>query len=168
MHKGWIFSRNNLFWSEIPEWERFYLPIDVDGLAVLDVGAGEGETAKFFLEHGASKVICIESDNMAFRLLKINARERPIFALYKRFELADLDMNFDFMKMDIEGYEEVLLQTRLTKPSVLEVHGLQLRDKFEKQGWNIKYKVPSSRREASPLCYAYKNIPMHRKNGNTK
>jgi hypothetical protein len=40
--------------------------------------------------------------------------------------------------MDIEGYEEALLGVKLETPAAIEVHGLQLCDKFEAAGWRIK------------------------------
>jgi hypothetical protein len=44
---------------ELDDWHRNYLPI---GRVVLDIGAGNGETAQFYLNHGAEHVICIEPD----------------------------------------------------------------------------------------------------------
>ena len=76
---GWVFSkgRKEMFIGEYKEWEKWYLPIDVKGLIILDVGAGEGESARFFLEHGAKKVICIEMDDVCFKRLELNARGKP-------------------------------------------------------------------------------------------
>lgn len=84
-YDGWVFSneRKRLYIIEKPTWERNYLPISVKGKIVLDVGAGEGETAKFFLDHGAEKVICIEPDPKAFKLLELNARNRNMVCLNK-------------------------------------------------------------------------------------
>jgi len=45
--------------GELDMWHKHYLPI---GQTVLDVGAGCGETALFYLKHGAQRVICIEAD----------------------------------------------------------------------------------------------------------
>jgi SAM-dependent methyltransferase len=146
-----------MYINEYDEWLTYYLPIPVKDLVVLDVGAGEGETARFYLEHGARKVICIEPDTPSFKLLEKNAAGKPIMCLNKKFELTDLKMDFDFMKMDIEGYEETLLSASLKQPCVIEVHGLQLRDKFMKAGYNIRNFPMYS--EFGAVSYAYLNLP---------
>ena len=136
----WHFSESRLVLFLDEEWARYYLPIDVTGLTILDIGAGEGETAKFFLDHRASKVICIEPEPSAIQILEANALNHPgkIEVHPKFFELSDLSIKHDFMKMDIEGYEESLLNVaQLPAPSVIEIHGLQLRDRFKKQPYRI-------------------------------
>jgi len=133
------------------DWLKYYLPTSVKGLTVLDVGAGEGETARFFLEHGARKVLCIEPDEDCFVRLEKNSLGRPIECFHKRFNVGDLNLQFDFMKMDIEGYEEALLDVLVEKPCVVEVHGLQLREKFEKAGYTIR--TPNVR---GWISYAYR------------
>jgi hypothetical protein len=45
--------------NELDGWHRNYLPV---GKSVLDIGAGDGETCQFYLNHGAEHVICIEPD----------------------------------------------------------------------------------------------------------
>jgi SAM-dependent methyltransferase len=145
-----------MFIQEYPQWKRFYLPFSMRGLTVLDVGAGEGETARFFLENGAKKIVCIEPNHRAFEYLLGNARHRPMECFNKRFDLDDLVFRFfDFMKMDIEGYEEQLLGVQLEKPSVIEIHGLQLRDKFNGGGYMIKDVGHDDR---CCTCYAYWGI----------
>jgi hypothetical protein len=138
----WVFSKSKvvLIANESASWERHYLPVSVKDKVVLDVGAGEGETARFFLDHGAAKIICIEPEPIAAKTLEVNAFNHPgkIQIYPKFFELKDLSMKHDFMKMDIEGYEESLLGgKKLATPAVIEVHGLQLRDKFKKQNYRI-------------------------------
>lgn len=136
----WQFSDRRLGLFRDEDWSKYYLPIDVRGLTILDIGAGEGETAKFFLDHGAAKVICIEPEPTALKILQTNALNHPgkIVIYPKPFELSDLSIKHDFMKMDIEGYEEALLTIeQLPAPSVIEIHGLQLRDKFRKQKYRI-------------------------------
>jgi hypothetical protein len=157
--KGWKFSdcRKSMCLTEVDEWKKYYLPIDVKGLTVLDAGAGEGETAKFFLEHGAKKVICIEPDAQSFHNLADNALRHPITPINRKFQLSDLDLDCDFMKIDIEGYEEELLDVDIKKPVVLEVHGLQLRDKFRAKGYSIA-ESDYSGKNFSCLSFAYKNI----------
>ena len=67
-----------MFLSEYTKWKKWYLPPDhrkgIKGQVVLDVGAGCGETAYFFLKNGASKVISIEPDKKAFEILSENSR----------------------------------------------------------------------------------------------
>lgn len=47
--------------AELRAWHRSYLPpTSLVGKTVLDIGAGNGETAQFFLNHGAEHVISIE------------------------------------------------------------------------------------------------------------
>jgi hypothetical protein len=137
---GWNFSENRLkmIFNETEDWIQYYKPIDVNGLTVLDIGAGEGETAKFYIEHGAKKVICVEPSRIAFGVLKDNAaRHSEIMPINKSFSLSDLSLSHDFLKIDIEGYEELLLNIRLEQPAVIELHGLQLRDKFQQKGFRI-------------------------------
>lgn len=140
--RDWHFSygRKVMIIAEKNMWKTMYLPIPVEGKTVLDVGAGEGESAWFFLEHGAKKVICVEPDKEAFEVLEMNAKKhREIVPVHKRFTPDDLLLSHDFMKMDVEGYEEELLEYSLLKPAIIEVHGLQLRDKFARQGYEIRY-----------------------------
>lgn len=138
--EGWIFSADRAFMmqSELSTWLNEYCPIDLRGKVVLDVGAGEGETAKFFLQKGAKEVIAIESDPQCWGNLFKNADRFPIFPIYRKFEAIDLILSHvDFAKIDIEGYEETILGTRPRFPCAVEVHGLQLRDRFKAQGWRV-------------------------------
>lgn len=45
--------------------------------------------------------------------------------------------SFDFIKIDIEGYEETLLKHMniLTKPMIIETHGIPLYNRFIKAGF---------------------------------
>jgi SAM-dependent methyltransferase len=154
----WHFSifREKMIIRETLDWKKNYLPISVRNMTILDVGAGEGETARFFLEKGAAKVICIEPSHESFKYLKRNAVSHPIVPINKFFEMSDLVTHpFDFLKMDIEGYEESLLETELSKPAVVEVHGLQLKDKFQKAGWRIEYQRLEDVKGYSCTTYAY-------------
>lgn len=84
--------------NELNEWHRIYLPLKPG--TVLDVGAGCGETARFYLLHGAHKVIAIEGSSVAFSLLKANfygdRRVVPVFG------------QIGSIKIDIEGSEDGL------------------------------------------------------------
>ncbi len=79
---------------ELPLWHRCYLPV---GKTVLDVGAGMGETALFYLNHGASRVICIEADPESLKHLRENFRNDP--------RIQVIDAHIDSVKVDIEGGE---------------------------------------------------------------
>ena len=141
---GWIFSKwsSEILVKQLADWQKHYLPVSVKGKTVLDVGAGEGETAFFFLSHGAEKVICIECDGEKASNLQKNSFNHNIESYFRKFNLTDLDKRFDFLKMDIEGYEEALLGVNLHAPAVIEVHGLQLVDKFRDAGYRME-KAPS-------------------------
>lgn len=85
--------------SELPQWHADYLPA---GKTVVDLGAGCGETAHFYMMHGAERVIAIESDQDAYALLVENMKrygDRVTCILAK----------VDNVKVDIEGGEEGML-----------------------------------------------------------
>lgn len=108
-----------------PLWPRFYNPpFSCEGKTILDAGAGFGETAAYFISKGASKVICVESDPLAVKLLRENALRNGFRVEIKerRFELGDLD-HVDFAKIDIEGGESILVgKGRVEIPCVMETH----------------------------------------------
>ena len=99
--------------NEWKMWEDAYLPCGgLAGKVVLDVGAGAGETAYFYMSHGASKVICVEADKQAYAALLRNAERNkwPIEAVNEKFRLSHLDsFEHDYLKMDIDGGERALL-----------------------------------------------------------
>jgi len=162
--KDWTFSsiKARTLKVESKEWEKNYLPINLSGKSVLDIGAGEGETAKFFHDHGAARVICIECSNTAIVKLRLNAKQHQwIKPLHKHFELSDLGMQFDFMKMDIEGYEEILLQTTLEKSAVIEVHGLPLIQRFRDAGYRVEYNSQECRLGYGCTAFAYWDCYSH-------
>src|SRR5437899_4882266 len=84
--------------EELELWHRFYLPV---GKTVLDLGAGCGETAFFYLNHGAEKVICVEGDPGAATLLRKNFGSDPRVTIIPEF--------INSIKMDIEGAEENMI-----------------------------------------------------------
>lgn len=88
--------------GELEFWHSVYLPANrPDALkdrVVVDLGAGCGETAFFFLKHGARFVYCFESDPAVQRVLDKNYGDNPrVLVLRERV---------DFIKVDIEGDEE--------------------------------------------------------------
>src|SRR5438093_12456875 len=80
--------------DELDMWHRYYLPIKG---TVLDVGAGCGETAFFYLNHGAQRVICIESDETALECLHHNFDDNSRVVI--------VSAHLDGIKVDIEGSE---------------------------------------------------------------
>lgn len=109
-------------------WSKYYLPsFGLKDKVILDVGAGCGETAHFYLMYGARKVIAIEPDRIAAELLAENAKRNNwnVDVINRGFQLDDLNIAHDFMKMDGEGCEATLLELNddyNLKPCVIEVH----------------------------------------------
>lgn len=93
-------------------------------MTVLDVGAGCGETAHFFLKLGASRVIAIESDPKYAQILQKNAQVNAwnVETICEPFSLAHLRFRFDFMKMDIDRGESRLLGLDSLPQTVVETH----------------------------------------------
>lgn len=119
-----------------PDWERDYIPEGgLRGKTVLDIGAGEGESAHFFLRHGAKSVVCVEADAEKVKLLNYNTRLHnwPVKVIHEPFMLHHLWENpADFRKIDVEGAESVLLQEPSLPPQmVMEIHGNGLKRRFE-------------------------------------
>jgi len=106
-------------------WERFYR-VDVRGKTVLDVGAGCGESAWFFFKQGAKKVIAVGSDIKCIPFLKINrdANMWDMDVVCARFSLQHLSIPHDFVKIDVEGAELILLSSSLKElgPCRVELH----------------------------------------------
>jgi hypothetical protein len=120
-------------------WKKCYLPkFSLERKTILDVGAGCGETALLFFMKGAEKVIAVEPDPEAIECLRENIERNKwnVEVIPECFSLEHLKLQFDYMKMDCEGCEEVLLHiSELNKPSVVEVHGNNLMRLFERGGW---------------------------------
>lgn len=114
----------NAIYGEWLDWKRFYLPINLKGATVLDVGAGCGETALFYFLHGAKRVICVEPQEQLAKIIDENIRANRWDAevLNRSFDLDLLQTEFGFMKMDCEGCEEHLLKASSIPPCVIEVH----------------------------------------------
>jgi hypothetical protein len=100
--------------TELELWHRCYLPI---GNVVLDLGAGCGETAQFYLNHGAKRVIAIESNPDAYKLLVKN------FAHEDR--VVCVSANIDSVKMDIEGAEKNMILETHFFPLLKHLHTLR-------------------------------------------
>jgi tRNA G37 N-methylase Trm5 len=118
-------------WATI--WRKFYLPTyGVDGKTVLDIGAGCRETAYFYLQNGANRVIAVESDSIRASLLErnIQANGWNVTLVAAPFDVQMLARySPDFLKMDIEGGEIALLDYGSQLPSCLiETHDNEVRN----------------------------------------
>jgi hypothetical protein len=119
-------------------WDR-YLATDIKDKVVLDVGAGCGETALWFLSKGAKHVVAIESDDKAFELLVQNTKGHSVDCISGKFNLDSLNIPHDYLKLDIEGGEDIMLQAsdlRYDKPFVVEIH-----DKSKALQWQEKFNL---------------------------
>lgn len=120
-------DRAGMMLYEWRTWTKCYAPpgFDLRGKTVLDVGAGEGETVEFYRLHGAKAFICVEPDPQRASRLRDNCERNAWEAeVYEEpFSSRFLQLGFDFMKMDCEGCEQMLIGTPVTFPCVLETHG---------------------------------------------
>jgi hypothetical protein len=82
--------------SELGLWHRAYLPIP-EKATILDLGAGCGETAFFYLRHGAKRVIAIESNRQCFENINHNFGPSD--------QVISINERLDHIKCDIEGSE---------------------------------------------------------------
>ena len=138
----WDWSVSSL-WRRV-RWGRYrmfaneYEPFDVRGKVVLDVGAYDGDSAKYFLQRGAKEVIAIEKDRDKAERIPLNPK---IHVVAEPFSLWHLHLPHDCMKMDIEGYETMLLGHEETipslKPTIMEVHNWWLVEQFTKRGFRV-------------------------------
>jgi hypothetical protein len=128
--------------NEWTSWEKYYLPsFSLKGKAILDVGAGCGETAFFYLLHGAKKVVAIEPESKAANCLRKNTLRNKwnVQILPEPFKKEHLGIPHDFMKMDIEGRESELLNVSYIRECIVEVHTDELRRRFEEKGFRRVY-----------------------------
>ncbi len=79
---------------ELEMWHNMYLPVSG---TVLDVGAGCGETAFFYLKHGAKQVVCIEGNKDCFNNLCSNFKDDD--------RVIPMSSFVNNIKIDVSGYE---------------------------------------------------------------
>lgn len=120
-------------WHRI--WDKYYSLLPVRDKVVLDVGAGCGETACFFLKRSARKIICVEPNPAAVACLRENVSRNNwnVQILEEPFSLEMLNtLQFDCMKMDCEGCESALLDyDKPLPPSIIELHSNELLTQFK-------------------------------------
>ena len=80
------------------EWHYTYLPREKITGTVLDLGAGCGETARLFLNHGATHVIAVEPNKTALEHLYHNYGQDPRVTI--------VPLGLDLIKVDVDGAEE--------------------------------------------------------------
>jgi SAM-dependent methyltransferase len=122
------------------KWKRDYVPpFPLAGKTVLDVGAGSGETAYLYFLSGAKEVVCIEPDPQEAALIEENSANLgwKTKVICEPFKLEHLTVRkFDFVKLDCEGCESMLLSLPEIKvPMALETHSLSVTEGLEKKGF---------------------------------
>ena len=128
------------------QFDKWYSPpFKQNGKVMLDVGAGEGETALWAILKGTKKVFCVEPDKNAYETLLDNIKRNnwPVEAYNESFDPEKhLQLGCDFAKFDCEGCEELLLKyTPFRFPIALEAHGQDLIDRFSEKGFKITKKA---------------------------
>jgi 16S rRNA G966 N2-methylase RsmD len=131
----------NLLYVEFEEFEKYYLPpFSLRDKIVLDLGACCGETAYFFLQNGAKKVVCVEPDSDRAKLIQENKKKLNlnIEILNDFFCPSHLLLEHDFIKCDIEGAEINLIPyVKELKPCVVEIHGSSIEKLFKNSSFHI-------------------------------
>jgi len=122
---------------EVPSWhgedfERHWGFLTFAGKVVLDVGADYGSTAAFFLNKGASKVICVESYKPDFVRLETLAKKEPRIEAYERHISSADDWKFflqkrpEIAKIDCEGCEGFLLDVDADSLNLVSEYAIEL------------------------------------------
>jgi hypothetical protein len=91
--------------DELQDWHETYLTGNLD--TVVDLDAGEGETALFFLSHGCRHYIGVEADPEEYALALKNRK-----VLLKKFPGTTIEFELGMitkLKVDIEGGEEEMV-----------------------------------------------------------
>lgn len=144
---GWTFDLlyGALYFRERSDtWAKFYLPPGgVRGLNVLDLGAGQGESAKFYLDNGAREVLCVERDDDNLEMLRDNSKYGKLRIVGYDFTIKQLEIpEVDVIKCDIEGFEFFLAKyleghRDYNKEIIVEVHSVFHKELFEALGFKF-------------------------------
>ena len=149
---GFVLTMHDFYWKlAIWEWylertwDRFYLPsFSLRGKTVLDVGAGEGETAAYYLSKGAEKVIAVEPNLEMLPLLRRNVEENSwnVEIVDECFTTDLLKKPYDWAKIDCEGCESLLLTVSSDfGPAFIETHSAEVHEAL-KAGFLMKELTP--------------------------
>jgi hypothetical protein len=122
-------------------WDQDYILPKRKVDKIFDVGCDFGSSMiYFYFAHGIKTFSICDLSKTMIKFCKINAKlndwsiEESFCKPYSNDMIRTIE--FDLMKMDIEGYErELLLLKEIDFPVVLEVHGKKLRDAFESRGF---------------------------------
>ena len=119
--------------EELESWHQIYLPASPEKLeCVLDVGAGCGETVKFWLMHGAKRVIAIEPADGAFFALARNFAGDPRVIL--------VPAAITHIKIDAEGAEDGMIvetHSRDDKWEIIGTHDTRGEEKPNYKHWRL-------------------------------
>ncbi len=139
---GWRFDMDYgiCYLTERRKWGYYDPPSGLKGKIVIDVGGGCGESAKHFIDNGASKVIIYEPNPAAWPYLDYNGSRHPEMQIIKApYDPSQLSkMKFDLLKIDTEGYEVELipyLDELRDRDVVVETHSNYALDKFLAHGF---------------------------------
>ncbi len=123
--------------NELEMWHRSYLPVHG---TVLDVGAGCGETAFFYLNHGAERVVCVEGDPEALECLRKNFGSDPRVII--------IPLMIDSLKIDVEGSEKNMIVETHFPPVFRQVEKLNQTTSL----WKILPDVALDHRNVVSVC----------------
>ncbi len=89
-----------------------YGHLKVDGKTVIDVGGYNGDTASYFLERGAAKIIVYEADDQKRAEIEKKFANNPAVEIHGAWTGETLPTG-DVLKIDIEGGEKYLTEEML-------------------------------------------------------
>jgi len=125
------------------EWHPDYLPDDsslpqIKDSTVVEMGAGCGETAFFYLKHEASRIISIESDSEAISHYLKNFPD--VVFIPRTVKMVLVEAHVDIPRIDIEGSERgMVFETHFPVKFRLLKHD------HETRLWRIERKKPRFR-----------------------
>lgn len=141
---GWKFSLDYgiLYIIERKYWDYYIPPSGLKGKKVLDIGGGCGETAKYYLDNGAEHVHVIEANPICEKYLDYNSNlNKNLSYEIKNFQIKDLYKRYDLIKLDVEGYEMLLIDDMsidlINEDIILESHCNYITDKFIEKGFKL-------------------------------